>query len=169
MNWNAFGAIGEVVGAAAVVGSLIYVSIQLRFGAKALQTTTRDSVFKTLQSWNEVVMADPRLGWIFQTGAVNFEGLGEEDRARYLHVMYSFFKAFENIYLHHVDGAVPPEIWEPNLETLRVYGTQPGGRRYWEARKAFYDPRFNAVMEGLKPGPLAPGHAVSGIKTEPDP
>lgn len=169
MNWDAFGAIGEVVGATAVVVSLIYVSIQLRSGTRALQTTTRDSVFKSLQEWNLVVMADPRLGWIFQSGAGNFEGLGEEDRARYLHVMYSFFKVFEGIYLHHLDGVVPPEIWEPQLNTLTLYATQPGGRRYWEARKAFYDPRFNAVMEGLKPGPLPPGHVLSSIQTEPDP
>jgi hypothetical protein len=169
MNWDAFGAIGEVVGATAVVVSLIYVSIQLRSGTRALQTTTRDSVFKSLQEWNLVVMADPRLGWIFQSGTRDFEGLGEEDRARYLHVMYSFFKVFEGIYLHHLDGVVSPEIWEPNLMMLTVYATQPGGRRYWEARKAAYDPRFNAVMEGLKPGPLPPGHVLASIQTEPDP
>lgn len=169
MNWDAFGAIGEVVGATAVVVSLIYVSIQLRSGTRALQTTTRDSVFKSLQEWNLVVMAEPRLGWIFQSGARNFEGLGEEDRARYLHVMYSFFKVFENIYLHHLDGVVPPEIWESNLKMLAVYATQPGGRRYWEERKAAYDPRFHTVMEGLEPGPLVPGHELSGIQTEPDP
>jgi hypothetical protein len=169
MNWDAFGAIGELVGAAAVVVSLIYVSIQVRSGTQALQTTTRDSVFKSLQEWNLVVMADPRLGWIFQSGAKDFEGLGEEDRARYLHVMYSFFKVFENIYLHHLDGVVPPEIWEPQLKTLTLYATQPGGRKYWEARKAFYDPRFKTVMEGLKPGPLTPGHALSGIQAKPDP
>jgi len=80
--------------------------------------------------------------------------------------MYSFFKVFENIYLHYLDGAVPPELWKPNLTMLTVYGASPGGRGYWEERKAAYDPRFNAVMEGLQPGPLAPGHAVSGLQPE---
>ena len=169
MNWEAFGAIGELIGAATVVVSLVYVSFQLRSGTRALQTTTRDSVFKSLQEWNLVCMGEPRLGWIFQSGARDFDGLGEEDRARYLHVMYSFHKLFENIYLHHLDGVVPLEIWEPNLMMLTVYATQPGGRKYWEERKATYDPRFNAVVEGLKPSPLAPGHEVSGILAGPDP
>jgi len=169
MNWDAFGAIGELVGAAAVVVSLVYVSFQLRSGTRALQTTTRDSVFKSLQEWNLVCMGDPKLGWIFQSGARDFDGLGEEDRARYLHVMYSFYKLFENIYLHHLDGVVPLEIWEPNLQMLTVYATQPGGRRYWEERKAAYDPRFNLVVEGLRASPLAPGHDLSDIQTGSDP
>jgi len=166
MNWDAFGAIGEVVGATAVVVSLIYVSIQLRSGTRALQTTTRDSVYKQLQEWNLVVMGDPKLGWIFQKGSTGLENLEEEERARYLHVMYSFFKTFENIYLHHLDGVVPLELWEPNLKMLTIYATQPGGRMYWEERKAAYDPRFNAVMEGLGPSPMAPGHSVWTIKTD---
>jgi len=166
MNWDAFGAIGEVVGATAVVVSLVYVSIQLRSGTRALQTTTRDSVYKQLQEWNLVVMGDPRLGWIFQKGSTDFESLEEKERARYLHVMYSFFKTFENIYLHHLEGVVPLELWEPNLKMLTVYATQRGGRMYWEQRKAAYDPRFNAVMERLEPGLMAPGHSVSSIRTE---
>jgi hypothetical protein len=168
MNWEAFGAIGEVVGAAAVVVSLIYVSIQLRSGARALQTTTRDSVFKSLQEWNLVCMAEPRVGWIFQNGARDFEGLDDEDRARYLHVMFSFYKLFENIYLHYLDGVVPLEIWEPNLQMLTAYATQPGGRKYWESRQAAYDPRFNAVVEGLTPGPVAPVHTISSTGTQAD-
>jgi hypothetical protein len=168
MNWDAFGAIGEVIGAAAVVISLVYVSIQVRSGTKALQTTTRDSVFKSVQEWNLAVMADPRLGWIFQSGSREFERLGDEDRARYLHVMYSFFKVFENIYLHHLDGVVPKNLWDPNRTMLTVYAASPGGRKYWEERKAAFDPRFNAVMEALKPGPLAPGHKVSQLQPETD-
>ena len=166
MNWDAFGAIGEVIGAAAVVISLIYVSVQIRSGTTALRTTTRASVFKSLQEWNIAVMADPRLGWVFQNGSRDFDSLGEDERARYPHVMYSFFKILENIYLHHLDGVVPSELWEPNLTMLTAYASSPGGRMYWEERKAAYDPHFNAVVEGLQPGPLAPGHQLSKLRPD---
>jgi hypothetical protein len=43
MNWDAITAIAELIGAAAVVLSLIYLAIQVRTGARALQTTMRDS------------------------------------------------------------------------------------------------------------------------------
>ena len=163
MNWEAFGAIGEVTGATAVVVSVIYVSLQVRAGLKGLQTTTRASVFQTLITWNQVIMADPRLAWTFQAGSKDFEALEKEERARYLHVMYGFYKIMENVYLHYEEGVVPLELWTPNHEILSAYATQPGARQYWEARKAAFDPRFNAVVEGLKEGGLLAGHEVSGI------
>ncbi len=168
MNWEAFGAIGEVIGATAVVVSLIYVSLQVRAGLRGLQTTTRDSVFKSLIDWNLTVMGDPRLAWIFQSGSKDFDSLSGEERARYTHLMYGFYKIFENIYLHHVEGIVPSEIWEPNKKMLTVYATQPGGRMYWEARRGAYDPRFIEVLEGLSPGPLPAGHVLSKLDSDPD-
>jgi hypothetical protein len=168
MNWEAFGAIGEVIGATAVVVSLIYVSLQVRAGLRGLQTTTRDSVFKSLVDWNLTVMGDPRLAWIFQSGSKDFDSLTGEERARYTHIMYGFYKVFENIYLHHVEGIVPPEIWEPNKKMLTVYATQPGGRMYWEARRGAYDPRFIEVLERLSPGPLPAGHVLSKLEDDSD-
>jgi heme/copper-type cytochrome/quinol oxidase subunit 1 len=38
MNWDAIGAIGEIVGAAAVVFFLIYLAVQLRQSAKFTRT-----------------------------------------------------------------------------------------------------------------------------------
>jgi hypothetical protein len=35
MNWDAVGAIGEIIGAVAVIAALIYLAIQIREGARA--------------------------------------------------------------------------------------------------------------------------------------
>lgn len=163
MNWEAFGAIGEVIGATAVVVSLVYVSLQVRAGLKGLHTTTRDSIFQSLISWNQAVMGDTKLAWIFQAGCMEFEALDKEERARYLHVMYGFYKIMENVYLHYEEGIIPLDLWTPNYQIMAAYATQPGARQYWENRRAAFDPRFNAVVEGLVEGGLSAGHKLSGI------
>ncbi len=150
MNWEAFGATGELLGGTAVLISLIYVSLQVRAGRQALQTSTRDSVFRQLQEWNYVVMGDPILGDIFQRGAADLDSLDRVERARFAHSMYSFFKLFENIYLHHLDGSVPADLWEGNLPILELYGTQPGGCAYWIERRDAFDRRFVAVLEAMR-------------------
>lgn len=167
MDWGAVGAIAELVGAAAVVISLIYVSFQLRAGTRALQIATRDSVFRQLMEWNYVVMGDPRLAWINQAGALDFDVLTEEERARYMHLMYTFLKMFENLYLHHLDGALSGGIWEANRPFLAVYLSQPGAHRYWEKRRSAFDPRFNEVIEALNPGTMEFGTMLSGIHPSP--
>ena len=162
MNWEAFGAIAELVAAAAVVISLLYVSLQLRAGRRELQTSTRDSVFRQLQEFNHVVMGDPDLADIFQRGSADMNALEPGEKARYTHTMYSFFKVFENMHLHYLDGSVPAELWEANMPMLVLYGTQPGGRQYWEQRRAAFDPRFVAVLEGLGSSSMPTALELSG-------
>jgi hypothetical protein len=110
VNWDAIGAVGEILGTAAVVVTLVYLLRQIRDQNRALQTNIRDSSFHGLQEWNYVLMGDPRLSTIFQRGVLtkDWTVFEEDDRARLLHVMYSFFKLFENIYLHSLEGSVTP-------------------------------------------------------------
>ena len=41
MNWDAIGAIGEILGATAVLVSLIYLSIQIRHNSRQVEEQTR--------------------------------------------------------------------------------------------------------------------------------
>lgn len=152
MNWEAIGAIGEVLGAVAVVATLLYVARQLDEQGRALTTSVRDSAFQQLQEWNYQVMADPRLSHLFQLGAAtdDWSGFSPEEKSRLIHVLYSFFKTFENIYLHTAEGSAPPEVWDRNCQVFLAYAAQPGCRRYWNDRRAALDERFLSVLDGME-------------------
>lgn len=61
MNWDAIGAIGEIVGAIAVVATLIYFAIQMRQYTTGLRSATFNA---TMQEFNQINVAqlDPRTG-----------------------------------------------------------------------------------------------------------
>jgi hypothetical protein len=126
MNWAAIGAIGEVLGAVAVVATLLYVARQLDEQGRALTTSVRDSAFQQLQEWNYQVMADPGLSHLFQRGAASddWSGFSPEERSRLIHVLYSFFKTFENIYVHTAEGSVPAEVWDRNCQVFFAYASE---------------------------------------------
>ena len=151
MDWAAIGAGGEVLGAVAVVATLLYVARQLDEQARALTTSVRDSAFQQLQEWNYQVMADPDLSHLFQQGAASddWSGFSPEERSRLIHVLYSFFKTFENVFLHTAEGSAPPEVWERNCQVFFAYASQPGCRRYWNDRRGALDERFVRVLEGM--------------------
>ena len=151
MNWTAIGAIGEVLGAVAVVVTLLYVARQLDEQSRALTTSVRDSAFQQLQEWNYQVMADPHLSHLFQRGAAtdDWSGFTPEERSRLIHVFYSFFKTFENVYLHTAEGSASPEVWDRNCQVFFAYATKPGCRRYYNGRRATLDERFLGVLDGL--------------------
>lgn len=159
MNWEAVGAIAELMGAVAVVATLLYVARQLEEQSRALSTTVRDSAFHQLQEWNYQIIADPLLANLFQNGAVSedWSELSRADQARLIHVFYSFFKVFENIYVHAAEGSVAEDVWEQNCQVFFAYASQAGCRRYWQQRKATFDPRFLAVLENQPEPRVLPG------------
>ena len=78
MNWDAIGAVGEMVGAIAVVFSVAYLAVQIRSGSAALSTNIRDSVFASLSQWNYQLTADPEFAWMFHRGLKDFDSLQQE-------------------------------------------------------------------------------------------
>ena len=151
MNWDAVGAIGEIVGAVAVVITLAYLAAQVRSGKRALMTNVRDSAFQQLQDWNLHLVQDEKLPLLFQQGAKDFDGLDDAERARFVHVAYSFIKLFENLYLHHRDGSLGSEGWSDTKGVIEIYLQQPGLQRYWQARKRLFNRDFTAYVDSLEP------------------
>lgn len=166
MNWEALGAIAEITGALAVVISLIYLANEVRSGTRALKTTTRDSSFQSLMDWNHSVMSDPDLAYIFQKGCHDYDSLKERERARLVHVFYSFFKMFEKIYLHSLDGSVDESVWVHNKPMLMAYATQPGARYYLSLRSKIFDPRFWEILQDDAPSNIPAGHVLARLDVE---
>ena len=168
VDWDAVSAIGSTAGAIGVIATLVYVSRQIRDQNRALQTTIRDSAFQQLQAWNYQLTADRELALLFQRGAVqaDWSAFDERDRARIVHVLYSFFKVLKNIYLRAVDGSVDRQVWDRNCAVFIAYAKQPGCRFYWHQRRETFDPRFRAVREGDLRTDVLPGSQFIGMAAQ---
>ena len=162
MNWEAVGAIAEFLGAVAVVVSLVYLASQVRSGTRALRTTMREAAFRSLQEWNYVVLGQPDLSWIYQRGLTDPSVLDEEQSARFVNLMYSWFKVFENIYLHSREGSVAPAVWEHNKNIFAVLVGQPGAQQYLRHRRGIFDPDFLRMLDTLEaPTSVLPSDALA--------
>ncbi len=87
MNWEAIGAVGEIVGAVAVVLTLVYLAVQLRQNTAAVSTSTYESVTSGFNSVNEVVVGDAEVADIFYRGTVNPESLSPAEGIRFSFLM----------------------------------------------------------------------------------
>ncbi len=59
MNWDAVGAIAELVGATAVVLTLVYLSIQLRQNTRAVEHATERGVWEDASTWMYKLAENP--------------------------------------------------------------------------------------------------------------
>ena len=149
MNWDAVGAIGEITGAIAVVISVIYLAVQIRSGSAALSTTIRDSVFASLEQWNYQLTADPEFAWMFHRGLQDLGSLDEKERPRFIHTAFGFFKVFENIYFHYLEGSVGSDAWVQNCEIVHAYYVMPGAQLFLDSRRSAFDEGFLKALEEM--------------------
>lgn len=161
MNWDAISAVAELAGVLALIISIIYLAIQVRIGSNAVSTNVRDSVFSSLQEWNYQLTADPHFASMFHKGLGDFESLEVDEQLRFLHTLYGFFKLFENIYLHYLEGSVAADLWIQNREIVYSYSRTPGAQYYLSARRSAFDSRFLNEIEALDKPSLTAGDIVA--------
>lgn len=164
MNWEAISASSDFLATVVVIVSLVYISLQVRSGVKSLRTKVRDSAFRLLMDFNNALMSDAELGYIFQKGMHDWDSLNEPDRARALHAMLSFFKLYENAYLHYLDGSIDEDDWINNSRLLYSYTALDGAQYYLKQRMGIFDPRFQQILKNIVATELPAGHIVSKLE-----
>jgi hypothetical protein len=167
MNWDAIGAVGEVLGATLVGTTLIYLAFQLRQNTKALTSSTFQAVSTNMASNMEFFAGDPTISALLVKAQ---DGLGEltaEERARYGYVMTMAFRRIETVFVQRSLGFIDARLTE-GFERSAISGFASGGaRQWWEATKtAFSDDFASWFDEQLATNPLKPIHAGLGLKTE---
>ena len=144
MSWEAAGAIGEVIGALAVVISLVYLAMQIRQNAKM----TKASIKHNLSSQSQVSSQ----AWALHAESVmrvvedNNPSSADWFCARQL--TQANFRSYEN-YLYQYDlGLLEDSEWEGIKSTMRKQLAVPATREWWNgAESEFSDQLVNLVKE----------------------
>ncbi len=148
MNWEAVGAIGEVLGALAVVFTLIYLAAQIRGGQVALRASQRDSALESVRHWNQLIASNRELADIVRRGLKDYGGLDPTEKLRFGHCIYSFLKANEDIYLRNVAGEEANEVWASHEAAFLLYARQPGVRAWLRESERLFSPGLVATVRG---------------------
>ncbi len=156
MNWEAIGAIGEIVGALGVVVTLVYLTAQVRQNTKSINSNNSNNVMTGFNQLNVALLTDPEASRICYQG---FEGIHEmsvSERNRFTHLMNGFFNIFRNLYHQYLDGTFPADQWEIwALEARQMMQTP--GVAYFRERTRTYEDLFEYLeqMPDTSPRPLA--------------
>ena len=146
MNWDAIGAVAELVGAIGVIASLVYLAAQIRQGAKAQRAATLQAVSESITQAGEELARDERVG-LFLRGMNEFSSLNGEERFRVHLVLVGLFRRFENLVLQEELGLVDSEIAAAFLKPVHAMASLPGVRDWWSEWRGTFSPRFASYVE----------------------
>jgi len=151
MNWDAIGAIGEIVGAAGVVVSLVYLAAQIRNQNRESRLAAMHEISSGFRVATSKLL-DSGLTGIFVKAIEDFESLTDEERLKLIVGVTAIFRAWEEAFIQHDIGHLDDRAWKPMLSYYTFILSAPSARRVWEMRKEHFDDRFREFVDGLDLG-----------------
>ena len=148
MNWTAIGAIGEILGAAGVIVTLLYLARQVSQNTRATRLSTSHSIAAAARDWNRPLLTDPELAWTFQVGTEDPTQLDEKEQARFIELCFSLLRMFEDAHYQYEKGALDPDIFAGYEKLYAAYAKAPGFQAYLAKRKPTFRPEFQALIDG---------------------
>ncbi len=147
MNWTAIGAVGEILGALAVLITLIYLALQIRQNTHEIRAGRVESTLRDQSTYNKFLASDPDLTRIYWTAVENVDDLTEEEKRRWLHLCSVMLRNSEIAYYHYRQGYLPDSIHESRERWIKMFMGTSGFRWWWDQYSAVLDPSFVEYVE----------------------
>ena len=146
MNWEAIGAVGEFVGALAVVLTLMYVARDIRQNSRSLaMTALRDSTAQW-NHWSEMIATSSDLADIVVKGNLSYTSLSPSETLRYGAYVQSFFDNMESSRSLVVDHRVDHDL--DVIVTIVSRRLEISGfAAWWQENSSDYDSSFVAWID----------------------
>ena len=141
--------LGEIIGAIAVVVSLIYLAVQVRQNTQAQRTENFSRALDRVAAMQANLSQDSESAVSFAKGVEDPMALTPRERIQFTWSMYELFGAFEFMFLASNTDAIPKQVWQRWSSAVAWWLTFPGVQIWWSARPIPFTTSFTAYVEAL--------------------
>ena len=141
--------IAEIIGAFAVVVSLIYVGVQVNDSASAVRAASANDAAVAAQSWYQQIGSDQQTSNLWWRAITSEEALPAEEEFQFLMMTHAVFLAFQNSFLLAEEGTIDSELRESITSAILGVKDLPGMIRYWRQRKSYLHADFVIYVDDL--------------------
>jgi hypothetical protein len=151
ISWDAIGALGEILGAVAVLVTLLYLAAQIRLSNRYESAAHLDIHMDRIRTFIMNIAENPELSSIWRRGRAG-ESLSEDAQERFNHLAFTRILTQRDGWLRaqilgSVEGVDDPEMY---LELLAFeIRTHPGLLKYWDDVFRNNRIKFNKEFVGL--------------------
>jgi hypothetical protein len=146
VNWEAIGAVGEVVGALGVVITLAYLASQIR---NQNRESRLSAVTELTTQWNGFLASFvevPDLAEVWTKGIKDFSSLSESETVQFSSQCGRFMRLVSGLRDQHEQGRLDASAWEGIRRTLDDVTRYPGVKTWWPTRSHWYSDDFIAFV-----------------------
>jgi hypothetical protein len=138
VNWEAISAIGQIVGALAVVISLIYLAREIRSNARATRRAAMRSLLEAFNQLTQQLSSHSDLTELWLRGIDDLESLEGVDLRRFGSHIHQLFRNAEDAYHQHLEGHLDPRMWRGLEAVMRDVNMAPGVQAWWRSHSHWF-------------------------------
>jgi hypothetical protein len=160
LSWQDIGSLGELIGAIAVVISLVYLAYQIRQNTsqidqntKAVRAAAIDSSISHAMAVRQAVFENVDLPRIFLTGSADPEALSEEELLRYRLLLHNVLWSIWNIFSQSRYAELSSETWDAQIPLMRRILSTKGGQWFWSNYAHEFEASFQETVSEVLPEP----------------
>ena len=142
MNWEAFGAIAEMIGSLAVLVTLIYLAFQVRQASKIAMSSSTNHARAGVSDTLSAISGDTETAKTYTTGMVDPESLELYQRVRFDLIIFQTLRVTETAFFEGQDGLIRAELWESQWRGERKILRTKGGRESWARQRDLMSETF---------------------------
>lgn len=148
MNWDAIGAIAELLGATGVIGSLIYLSFQIRQNSLDLKESAKRATQTSIYQQNLLNFENLEAYELIQRGMEEAPDFSDSDRGRFHNYWMTAFINYQEAFKSVRGQRTDDDFWNIIEHHIRIYLSTPGLARWWQKNAHVFNEEFVAYLNG---------------------
>ena len=147
MNWEALGAIAELIGGLGVIATLAYLAIQIRQNTRSMRASTYQNILLTSIETRRTIAQDEGLAKLMVATRRPLGELDELARFRIRNVAVAILRTFENAHYQYTRGMIEEMLWEPWTANIEYFCRGFGVRELWPELLPLLNREFRGYVE----------------------
>ncbi len=148
MNLEMIGIAAEVVGAGAVVLSLIYLAVQIRAQNREARVASMHDISvgfrEAISTFTNIENAD-----LVIRGNEDFDQLSDAEKLALISSWVIVFRVCEEGFIQKQEGRLDKRNWAAMEKWASTFMSVPCVRKIWSSRKVYFDFEFQKFMDAL--------------------
>ena len=143
--------IGELVGVAAIIASLLYVGRQFRQNNTAMRNSASTEFANGLNALTVAMVMNREFAEVWAKGEQQFQELDAVDKQRLLLFEFVGMSSWRRSLELHQQGLLPDQEWQQQLRGIELLSKRQSVRAAWERFSVAFDPYFHELVKDCLP------------------
>jgi hypothetical protein len=141
--------IAEIIGAVAIVLSLVFVGAQLQKNTSATKSASAIAAANSMSQWYSNLGSSEQNSNLFRNFMANPSSMSEEQRFQVIMNFHGVMLILQNNFYLTNEGTLDAEMKDSISESIVVVKDFPGWKLYWKARRALFLSGFQEYVDTL--------------------